>query len=121
MFLMLWQGYIETQNLVYEISCLDCKSKYIGQTKRQLNIRVNEHKRDVKSHDPKSEVARHAEPGHKLNWKQTKIVDIESDYRSRRFSEMSYIHLTKDTLNNMKDTEQLKFEYKGTLNLISHD
>ena len=106
---------------MYEIICLDCKSKYIGQTKRQLKIRVNEHKRDVKSHNPRSEVARHAKSGHKINWKKTKIIDIESNYRSRLFSEMSYIHLIKDALNNMKDTERLKFEYKGTLNLISHD
>ena len=110
----------DTQNVVYEISCLDCNSKYIGQTKRKLKIRVNEHKRDIKSDDPKSEIARHAKTGHKVNWKKPKIVDIESNYRSRLFSEMSYIHLNKDTINNMKDTERLQYEYKGTLNLIAH-
>ena len=75
----------------------------------------------MKSDDQKSEVARHAESGHRINWKKPKIVDIEGNYISKQFSEMSYIHLTKDTLNNMKDTERLQFEYKGTLNLIAHD
>ena len=78
------------------------------------------HKRDIKSDDPKSEIARHAKTGHKVNWLKPKIVDIESNYRSRLFSEMSYIHLNKDTINNMKDTERLQYEYKGTLNLIAH-
>ena len=95
---------------MYKISCLDCKSKYIGQTKRQLKFRVNEHKRNVKSDGSKSEVARHAKLGYKINWKKPKIVDKESNYRSRLFSEMSYIHITKDTLNNMKDNQRLQFK-----------
>ena len=71
----------------------------------------------MKSNDPKSEMARHAKSGHKINWKKPKIVDIKSNYRSGLFSEMPYIHLTKDTLNNMKDTERLQFEYEGTLRM----
>ena len=89
--------------------------------KRRLKLRVNEHKRDVKTAEPKSEIARHAKIGHKINWKNPKIVDIESNYKSRLFSEMSYIHLSRNTLNNMKDTERLQYEYKGTSNLIAHD
>ena len=51
---------------VYEISCLDCKSENIGQIKSQLKTRVNKHKRDVKTVEPKSEIARHAKTGHKM-------------------------------------------------------
>ena len=37
----------DTQNVVYKISCLDFNSKYIGQTKCKLKLRVNKHKRDI--------------------------------------------------------------------------
>ena len=30
----------DTQNVLYNISCLDCNSKYVGQTKCKLKLRV---------------------------------------------------------------------------------
>ena len=51
----------------------------------KLGKDVNEHKRVIKSDDPKSEIARHAKTGHKVNWKKPKIFDIESNYRSRLY------------------------------------
>ena len=71
-------------NVVYEISCLDCKSKYIGHIKHQLKIRINEHKRDVQPVEPKSEIVRYAKIGYKINRKKPKIVDIEVDYSLRQ-------------------------------------
>ena len=110
----------DTQNVVYKLGYLDCNSKYIGK-KSKLKLKVNEHKSDVKSVDPKSEIARHGKMGHKVNWKNLQILDVESNYRSRLFSEMSYIHLHIDALDNMRDTKRLQYEYKATLNLIAHD
>jgi len=34
---------IFTQN-VYKINCNDCSASYVGQTKRQLGTRINEHR-----------------------------------------------------------------------------
>ena len=44
-----------------------------------MKIRVDDHKRDIKSDDNKSEITRHAKTGHQVNWKKPKIVDIESN------------------------------------------
>ena len=49
----------EQSGIVYEIGCRGCDSVYIGQSKRKLNVRVNEHKRDVKNKDKKSALANH--------------------------------------------------------------
>ena len=53
--------------------------------------------------ETKSEIVRHAKTGHKINWKKPQIVDVKSNYKSRLFSEMAYIHLNQNTLNNIKD------------------
>ena len=44
------QGKCTTKNVVYEIKCTICKdSDYIGETKRQIRLRFNEHLRDAKN------------------------------------------------------------------------
>jgi hypothetical protein len=52
---------------VYEISCLDCEMKYIGQTRRRLDTRDKEHSTAIKNKQiTTSSVAKHCiETGHK--------------------------------------------------------
>lgn len=45
----------EQQDVVYEISCHNCNAFRVGETSRQLNIRLKEHKQYLK-HIPKSSV-----------------------------------------------------------------
>ena len=33
--------------MVYKIACMNCNATYIGQTKRQLNIRIKKHQSDI--------------------------------------------------------------------------
>ena len=35
--------------VVYSIPCKDCDMSYVGQTKRKLETRIKEHKRDVRN------------------------------------------------------------------------
>ena len=39
---------MEQCNVVYKISCLDCDSSYVSQTKRKIKTRINEHKTNIK-------------------------------------------------------------------------
>ena len=110
-----------TQNTVYEISCLDCDSKYIGQSKRKLCKRISEHKRDIKKFNPVSEIARHSvNSNHSINWKNPKILDIEQNFFSRLFSEMVHIQLSPSNINKKTDTENLQYVYKDFLNYLTH-
>ena len=48
-------------NVVYQIPCNDCQTVYIGETKRTLVQRVQEHKRTVRNADTsKNEIADHS-------------------------------------------------------------
>ena len=44
----------EITGIIYQVSCRDCPFVYIGQTKRDLKLRLSEHKRVISINDPKS-------------------------------------------------------------------
>jgi len=35
------------KNIIYKLSCKDCDATYVGQTKRKLNTRTSEYRRDI--------------------------------------------------------------------------
>jgi len=77
---------------VYRINCLNCDMSYVGQTKRQLGTRLKEHMSDIrKKNSLLSVVSNRLEHNHDMNWNETAILDIESSYVKRIFSEMIYI------------------------------
>jgi len=41
------------KSVVYKLLCKDCDSTYVGQTKRKLNTRITEHKRDINKKNEK--------------------------------------------------------------------
>ena len=57
------------QSGIYSVPCTDCNFNYIGQTRRSIQTRVNEHLQLAKNKKPdKSGVADHAiEFSHKIN------------------------------------------------------
>ena len=44
---------LRNSGVVYEIPYLNCESTYIGAAKRNLSVRLNEHKKDVEQQDKK--------------------------------------------------------------------
>jgi len=81
---------------VYKISCHDCETSYVEQTKRQLRIRINEHISDVrKKNGSPSVISEHRiNHNHNLEWDNVRIIDNEPSYRKRLISEMIYIKAT---------------------------
>ncbi|MGL5624125.1 reverse transcriptase domain-containing protein [Cetobacterium sp.] len=73
------------RNCVYNIPCKDCDAIYVGQTNRELGIRIAEHRRltkraprnneDYQTLIKKSAIALHAfDTGHKVDFDNVKIV-----------------------------------------------
>ena len=49
----------DRQGAVYKIKCCDCQDTYIGETGRNLNIRLTEYKRATKIGDINNDIAEH--------------------------------------------------------------
>jgi len=94
--------------VVYKISCNNCDATYVGQTKRQLNTRVKEHKLDIKkTTGPPSVISQHRlTNNHDFKWDDIDILDKERKYHNRLVSEMIYIKKQKNSINKQNDTEQ---------------
>jgi hypothetical protein len=71
----------QAKNVVYCITCKNCKKQYIGETKRPFRKRILEHLRDIRNYDPKRDlnlpVARHFNSqGHHSTDVQCHIIEI---------------------------------------------
>ena len=85
----------DRSGVVYKISCL-CGDSYIGETGRNANIRIKEHKAACRlARFEKSAVAEHAWlDGHIIEWDQMEILDTTKDLNERKVKEALYIKLS---------------------------
>ena len=79
----------EKSQLIYKVPCGDCDFVYIGQTKRDLKSRINEHKRAVKNQQPeKSALCEHLILfDHCINWNGAAVLKYVNSYHSRLIAE----------------------------------
>jgi len=98
---------------VYRIDCLDCDMSYVGQTKRRLCTRINEHLTDInKKNGLLSVVSNHRlKYDHEMNWSEIAILDKEPSFTKRIVSEMVHIKRQKSALNKQSDTDLLPDAY----------
>ena len=92
---------------VYVIPCLDCNEKYVGETGRGLDTRMDEHKRACSVGMENSAVANHSlDLDHRIDFKNSKIVYKEADVGKRRVVEGALIHCIKTFKNNKSFNEE---------------
>jgi len=104
-------------NVIYKINCLDCDASYVGQTKRTLNTRVNEHRNHARRNTTQNSVITDHRSNfrHEFNWDNVKILDEEMNYNKRLISEMIFIKKQKQGLNAQMDTALLDPIYNDLL------
>ena len=108
---------LDNTNVVYKIKCTSCPSIYIGETKRCLSIRINEHKNKK---DVESVVSTHAQ-NHVFDWDNITILDKESNFKKRLISEMVHINSHDNTLNKKEDVDKLNGIYRSLLFKIQNN
>jgi len=108
------------KNVVYKLECKNCDVAYIGQTKRRLHTRINEHRNDInKINSNHSVVTEHRlENNHEFDWDNPTILDKDKLYYRRLISEMIYIKSHNNSINLQSDTEVLQHAYVEILNRI---
>ena len=89
---------------------------YIGETKRSLITRINEHKSKKST---ESVICQHQmNYNYELNWEETRIID-ESNYKKRLTSEIIHIKSNHNSINKKEDIYNLKKIYFPILKLIN--
>ncbi|UYV67089.1 hypothetical protein LAZ67_4003865 [Cordylochernes scorpioides] len=75
----------QKKDLVYQIPCLNCNSVYIGETSRDLSIRIKEHQRNISKLNPNSLIVDHVrETGHTPDFNNTRILHTNAKTKTQR-------------------------------------
>jgi hypothetical protein len=101
------------KDVVYRISCRDCNASYVGQTSRQVNTRISEHRNHIRRNaSTRSVITDHRiDCGHEFNWDDIEVLDHERFYYKRLVSETLYIKQQANGLNLQSDTDFLHHAY----------
>ena len=105
--------------VVHKFNCKSCDARYIGETKRELEVRIKEHKKSIiKNKD--TVVASHIKnnSSHEFDWENVAILDCEKFFTKRRISEMLCISGFNNTINRKEDTLFLSSTYKSVCHYL---
>ena len=103
-------GRCHTKNVVYEIACELCEEKktrntYIGETKRSVRLRFNEHLRDARHRNPDTPLGDHMTACHPDHQTQPdkcfriSILKVCEDGPNRKITESMFIRDRRPPLN----------------------
>ena len=106
-------------NVICKISCNNCDASYVGQTGRQLKIRITEHRNHIRHNTSvRSVITEHRlQYDHDFQWDNVKILE-EPCYRKPLISEMLNIKKQKNSVNLQTDTEGLHKAYIPIVNKV---
>ena len=100
---------------IYQVGCTDCDNIYIGESGRQLNTRIKEHRKSVSMGTSSSALSEHSmRTGHSINWDGVKVIDQESSEIKRKIKEAISIRRHHPKLNRDGGYELSK-AYNGVI------
>jgi len=74
----------DRQGAVYKIKCCHCQATYIGETGRNLNVQLTEHKQATRNGDNNNHVAEHhLKTNHRIDWDSAECITYSTDYYQR--------------------------------------
>jgi len=111
---------LNNTNVIYEVQCQGCDSKYIGETKNKLLERLQHHKNNIKNRSNTTALSQHSvRTKHEFKFENTKILEKEENHFKRKFIESAYILLNNPCSINFKtDTQNINNKYNNILNTI---
>ena len=81
---------------------MDCDKCYVSQSQRLVNIRRNEHQKNI-NHNPKNHnviTKIILANTHKIDWKNIEVLYLENNWKKRTLAEMYYIKKTRFIFHN---------------------
>jgi len=102
---------------VYRINCAHCKASYVGEKRRLLKSRIEEHRNHIRRNTSQISVITEHRLKHDFDWENVKILDKEVYSNKRLISEIIFIKKQSKVLNLQRDTELLYPIILGVLSL----
>ena len=100
----------DRRGAVYKIKCCDCQATYIGETGRNLNVRLTEHKRATRNGNINNHIAEHhLKTNHRIDWDSAECATYSTDYYQRITLESWFTNLEQTPVNRC---QQLPKPYK---------
>ena len=88
------------RSVVYQVPCKGCDQVYIGETKRNLKIRLAEHRQAVRRGDDKNGIAVHVQKcNHSIDWEGARVEQVITNYWMRSTAEAILIRQQSPTMN----------------------
>ena len=92
----------DRNNVIHKLDCKDCQAVYVGETKRTLNMKTNEHISAVKSASQRSHTADYCwKLGHDIAWNNKKILNFEKNWKTMTIEEAIYSEGNKHHINGI--------------------
>ena len=90
-------------NIVYKIPCLNCNGIYLGQTSKDLETRVKQHKSNVRSFSQNSALFKHSFDNDLIiNWEESCKIINNGNWLERNIIESFMIEFNKNNFNISK-------------------
>ena len=103
---------LSKSDVVYQLTCNECKLPYIGQSSTTLKQRISLHKSDSRLRPQRCSLASHVqENGHTMDYDNVRVLEEERNWFKRSFLEMCHISATVDNLNKKTDIKDLSKIY----------
>ena len=88
------------RSVVYQVPYKGCDQVYIGETRRNLKIRLAEHRQAVRQVDDKNRIAVHVQTcNHSIDWEGARVEQVITNYWKRRTAEAILIRQQSPTMN----------------------
>ena len=99
---------MEKKNIVYEVPCKQCPGRYVGETGRQLETRIHEHKNAVNKKHQNSLLYQHSDnTGHNIDFGNVKVLDSAKNLGQRMLLESIHTIQLPDTMNRFKEIPEI--------------
>ena len=103
--------------VVYKLTCKNCTTIYIGETKSAISICTNEY---INKKSPEPVVSLHMDKyNHKFYWDNTCILHRENHNKKRQTAEMIFINGNNNSINKKEDI-YLNHIYKPLLSRLKY-
>ena len=111
----------DRQEAVYKIKCCDCQATYIGETGKNLNARLTEHRRATRKGDINNNIAEHhLQTKHRIDWDSATCVTYSTNYYQRTVLESWFINLEQTPINRCLQTTHRQHQQTNNTLIYSH-